>query len=100
MSKWVFSTEGFLDGVTKYYNEAGKYIGYSQEGTFGGEYFYDASGHKVGYSTDTCFGGKKYYDEAGNDAGYSVVIIPVRGYRESGSMETVNPEVWKPTVRD
>ena len=27
------------------------------------------------------------------------VIIPVRGYRESGSMETVSPAWWKPTVR-
>ena len=24
------------------------------------------------------------------------MIIPVRGYRESGNMETVNPELWKP----
>ena len=26
--------------------------------------------------------------------------IPFRGYRESGSMETVNPVLWKPSVRD
>ena len=28
------------------------------------------------------------------------VNIPFRGYRESGSMETVNPVLWKPSVRD
>ena len=31
---------------------------------------------------------------------FSRVNIPFRGYRESGSMETVNPVLWKPSVRD
>ena len=26
----------------------------------------------------------------------TLLIIPVRGYRESGNMETVDPALWKP----
>lgn len=61
-----------LFGTTKYYDEHGKYLGYSQEGLFGSTNHYDASGRNVGYSMDALLGGKNHYARSGEKVGYTV----------------------------
>lgn len=71
MARRIFSGDGFLDGVTNFYDESGRMIGYSQKGLFGDDEYFDASGRYVGFSSEGLLGDKLYFDRNGRNAGFS-----------------------------